>query len=221
MPQARLKDYYRTLEVPPSATGEEIKKSFRRLALQYHPDRNRDNPFAEGHFREIKEAYNILGNEKSRRKHDEERWLSGSTAHARSTTRTTPAWLLNETARLRRHMETIDTYRMNHPALQQYLLLLLADEPLHIMHHYNDPRATGQVVEDILAASTPLRLDLLHPVKDRLLLLAGNEAWLQQMICTVWEERVSAAKWEKRFPRMMLILFLLIGLLVGLLRILH
>jgi len=130
----RLKDYYRTLEVRPSATGEEIKKSYRRLAVKHHPDKNPDNPFAEGHFREINEAYSILGNEKNRKKYDNERWLSGSTSHAAKTTSTTPAWLLHETARLRRHMETIDTYRMNHAALQQYILLLLADEPLDVMH---------------------------------------------------------------------------------------
>jgi DnaJ-domain-containing protein 1 len=211
----RLKDYYRTLEVRPSATGEEIKKSFRRLALLHHPDHNADNPFAEGHFREIKEAYNILGNDKSRKKYDDERWLAGTTTHAKHTTRTTPAWLLNETARLRRHMEKIDTYRMNHPALQQYILLLLADEPMNVMHVQNDYKANARVVEDILAATKPLRLDLMEPIKERLMQLAGKEKWLQQMIETAWMERVNAAAWEKRFPLLMLMMFLFIGLLVA------
>ncbi len=216
----RLKDYYRTLEVRPSATGEEIKKSFRRLALQYHPDRNADNPFAEGHFREIKEAYNILGNERSRKKYDDERWLSGTTIHAKQSARTTPAWLLHETARLRRHIETIDTYRMNHIALQQYILLLLADEPLNVMHLQNDVTATARVTEDMLAATLPLRLDLMEPIKERLILLAGKELWLRKMIEEAWEERQKAARWGKRIPTLMLLLFLIIGLLVSLIRLL-
>jgi len=211
----RLKDYYRTLEVRPSATGEDIKKAFRRLALQYHPDRNPDNPFAEGHFREIKEAYNVLGNDKSRRKYDDERWLAGTTNQAKQTARTTPAWLLHETARLRRHMETIDTYRMNHPALQQYILLLLADEPMNVMRLNNDYKVNAKVVEDILAATIPMRLNLMEPIKARLLLLAGREQWLQRMIEEAWQERVNAAAWEKRFPFLLLVAFLLIGLLVA------
>ncbi len=214
----RLKDYYRTLEMQPQATGEEIKKAFRRLALQYHPDRNADNPFAEGHFREIKEAYNILGNDKNRRKYNEERWLEGSTSHAKHTAGTTPAWLLHEAARLRAHMDKMDTYRMNQPALQQYVLFLLSDEPLDVMRRHGDAKAAGQVTEDILAATRYLRLDLLGPVQTRLLLLAGNEAWLRGMIDTVYAEREKAAAWEKRFPLMVLLFLLMIGLLVALLR---
>ena len=49
-------DYYDTLEVSKTATFEEIKKSYRRLAMQYHPDRNAGNAEAEAKFKEINES---------------------------------------------------------------------------------------------------------------------------------------------------------------------
>ena len=55
-----MKDYYAILGVPRNATDEEIKKAYRRLALQYHPDRNPGNKEAEEKFKEITEAYSVL-----------------------------------------------------------------------------------------------------------------------------------------------------------------
>lgn len=54
------RDYYKILEVNPAATGADIKKSFRRLALLYHPDRNFGSNLHEAKFKEILEAYDVL-----------------------------------------------------------------------------------------------------------------------------------------------------------------
>ena len=59
------KDYYELLEVSRSATGDDIKKSYRRLAMKYHPDRNQGDKEAELKFKEINEAYEILKDRKS------------------------------------------------------------------------------------------------------------------------------------------------------------
>ncbi len=64
------KDYYEILEVSKTASGDEIKKSFRRLAMQYHPDRNPGNKEAEARFKEINEAYEVLKDEQKRAAYD-------------------------------------------------------------------------------------------------------------------------------------------------------
>lgn len=63
-------DYYELLEVDKNASGEEIKKSFRRLAMKYHPDRNPGDKVAEQKFKEINEAYEVLKDEQKRAAYD-------------------------------------------------------------------------------------------------------------------------------------------------------
>lgn len=65
------KDYYNVLGVSKGATQEEIKASYRKLALQYHPDRNPDNKEAEEKFKEISEAYQVLSDSKKRSQYDQ------------------------------------------------------------------------------------------------------------------------------------------------------
>ncbi len=65
------KDFYQILGVNRSASAEEIKKAYRKLALQHHPDRNHDNPEAEEKFKEASEAYSVLGNVEKRQIYDQ------------------------------------------------------------------------------------------------------------------------------------------------------
>jgi curved DNA-binding protein len=65
------KDYYKSLGVGKNATQDEIKKAFRKLAIQYHPDKNQGNKIAEEKFKEISEANEVLSDPEKRKKYDE------------------------------------------------------------------------------------------------------------------------------------------------------
>ncbi|MBP8042924.1 MAG: DnaJ domain-containing protein [Bacteroidales bacterium] len=65
------KDYYKVLGVSKSATQDEIKKAYRKLAIKYHPDKNKGNKQAEEKFKEIAEANDVLSDPEKRKKYDE------------------------------------------------------------------------------------------------------------------------------------------------------
>ena len=75
------KDYYAALGVPKDASAADIKKAYRKLARELHPDKNPGDAKAEARFKEISEAYDVLSDEKRRREYDEARALFTSGAY--------------------------------------------------------------------------------------------------------------------------------------------
>src|SRR5438876_3985646 len=76
----QYKDYYETLGVPRTASDVDIKKAFRKLAREYHPDVAKNKKQAEEKFKGINEAYEVLGDPAKRKKYDElgPNWSSGA-----------------------------------------------------------------------------------------------------------------------------------------------
>ena len=72
------KDYYKVLGVPKDAPTADIKKAYRKLARQHHPDANKGDSASEEKFKEISEAYDVLSDTTKRKEYDEARSLFGS-----------------------------------------------------------------------------------------------------------------------------------------------
>jgi molecular chaperone DnaJ len=72
------KDYYQVIGVPKNASASEIKKAYRKLAQQHHPDANPGNAQAEERFKEISAAYDVLGDEGKRKQYDQVREMASS-----------------------------------------------------------------------------------------------------------------------------------------------
>src|SRR5918911_1307681 len=72
---AQTKDYYQVLGVSATATQDEIKKQYRKLAAKYHPDKNPNDAKAADRFKEISEAYQVVGDAEKRKQYDQMRSL--------------------------------------------------------------------------------------------------------------------------------------------------
>ncbi len=211
-----IRNYYALLGVPHGATAEDIRNAFRKLAKTYHPDKAPDNPFAEAHFREIQEAYEVLSDAGRRAKYDEELWLRGLTNRSRHAVAITPDWLLGEAGKLRRHMETIDSYRMNHLALKEYVEALLSDEHLSLLQ--DAPEQRTELLDSLFQTLVKLRLPYLSELEPRLRLLAGGDKEAGERIAGFIRHRQQEAGWNRRRPWIVIGFALIICILIWILK---
>jgi curved DNA-binding protein CbpA len=210
----QIKDYYKILEVPPAATLQEIKKAYRQLAFKYHPDTAGHGSFAEIHFREITEAYETLSDEARRKRYDEERWLAGMSNRTRHQQNITPLWILKEARRLGRHMNVVDTYRMSHSALSDYIFLLLSDSHMAILQDTDDKETNKQIVNELLAATKGLKYMYMDAIAARLVQLSGADNELHAAIYAHVRARRQTAVWEKYLPLIIAVVTLVLVLVM-------
>jgi len=156
----RLKDYYRILEIEPSATQGEIKKAFRKLAHQFHPDKNKHDPSAAAQFAEIKEAYEVLTNPAKKEYYLQQRWYDQSTGKRKTQDIITPVALLKQVLELERYVAKLDVFRMDKEGLHDYLSSLLADTNIERLNSFNDEATNEEIIKILLACFRPLPFDL-------------------------------------------------------------
>lgn len=198
-----MKDHYRTLGIHPKATAEEVKKAYRALARQHHPDADPDNPFAAARFRELGEAYAVLSSPAQRRRYHEDRWLSGLSAHDRRGP-VTPDTLLRDAHKLAAHLRTVDRAHMNHAALRDLLLFLLSDAHLAILHSSGDGERQALVCEALLQSAAALKPGFFDAVAPRLSAVSpGNETLLHRIRATARERRHQA--WWGRWTPLIIV----------------
>jgi curved DNA-binding protein CbpA len=211
-----LKNYYKTLGVSSDADADAIRNAYRSLAKKYHPDAAPDNPFAAAHFAEISEAYEVLSSPRKRVQYDEERWLRGLSDRQFSASAITPQWILGEAVRLRKHMASVDTYRMNHAALRDYVLLLIAPQHLSVLR--NEAGIRAEVLSELLQSTKSLHYRYVPQVAKGLLQLAEEHTELRTRI-EDWERAMlREAKWNRYRPLFLLLFGVLICLIIWLAR---
>lgn len=170
-----LKDYYKILGITPSATLADIKKSFRRLALLYHPDKNFGSNLYEAKFKEIKEAYEILSDVRQRREYNSRRHDQSQSEKKKTYRQSDPRTILDQTIAFRRKITAIDSERMNKRAVYHHLQHLLAIQNILILKHGNEQEINKRFIDEIISCSRFLPFSQVEKICLQLTELAGTD----------------------------------------------
>ena len=201
-----LKDYYKTLGISPVATALQVKKSFRRLALQYHPDKNEGNALAAAKFSEIQEAYEILADAAKREEYNYKRWYSRSINEVFKNEPLTPADILAECKSLTRYMQSVSAMRINYDGLSHHIRQLLNDSNVAILQQCDDQTANQQVIAQLLQPASVLPYKYIPPITSLLLRVAGSNPALKEQVLHFDHLQKQQDNWQQY--RLVLVLLL-------------
>ncbi len=182
----QTKDHYQILQVSHSSSPEEIKRSFRKLAVQYHPDKNEGNSIAEERFREIKEAYDILSNTQKRQDYHYKRFAS-----VYEYSILTPGFILKQCLELKKITSVIQHYHINYDLLSLQIREILSEQSLAVLEKENDASLNKNILQLMIDSSDPLPYPYFLSISPILISLSNNEkniATIQSII--LYKKRV-------------------------------
>jgi len=189
------KNYYRVLGVRPAASPEEIKRSYRRLAVKYHPDKNPGDILAEATFKEIAEAYDILSDAKKREEYHYKHFYTHNYKYPEP--ELTPQSVLNDAILLKGLVEKVNPFRLNQDALFFQVQQVLSENNLLLLQHYNQSTINGQILEALLRICNSLNYNFIEEIEDKLNFLADGNTYLENKVNDFLTQQRRKDKWSR------------------------
>jgi curved DNA-binding protein CbpA len=209
-----LKDYYNILQVPPHATLQEIKQAYRRLAMTYHPDKTKSDPYAGAKYEEIREAYEVLSSPGKKEAYLQERWYEQSIGRKRKVEAVTPVNILKLSLELEKYVSSLDVHRMNKEGLYDHINELLSSDTINKLNEYNETAITQQIINTILMAMKPLPLNFAITLSTKLQLLANHDEISLQRIKSSLRQHQKSFLWKRYQVFLIIVITVLICLLI-------
>ncbi|TAH03709.1 MAG: J domain-containing protein [Sphingobacteriales bacterium] len=159
------------------STRDEIRRQYRKLAKQYHPDATNNDLYASAKFHDIKEAYETLTQPVKKEEWLKERWLRQvyNTGNG-ETVPLTPFSILEKVLKYERVVAGMDVFRMDHFGVVTTVQKLLSAENLDCLSRFQEPDMNRTIIRHVLMTLKPLPYRLTQPVIDTLKQLAGTDA---------------------------------------------
>ncbi|WP_159799965.1 J domain-containing protein [Flavobacterium sp. MK4S-17] len=175
-----MKNHYKILGVTPGCSQAEIKKAYRTLAVQYHPDKNSGNHKSEELFKEIAEAYGILGEPAKRNAYDYALGYIKDYKHY-LTAKETPASYLTLFKKIKNKIFNSGGH-INKEALFMVMDDILCEKNIEFLLFADAPATKGLIIDEILISGIFLKEIHKNAIYDKLVKLAnGNPFFLRKI----------------------------------------
>lgn len=195
-----IKDYYKTLKIQPGASHQQVKASFRKLALQHHPDKNPDNVYAAALFREIQEAYEVLSDPGKREEYNYKRWYNRSISKNFVRPVLGPADIIAEANHLHDFLNSVNAMRINFDGLSQAMRDILTDQNLAILEQANDQNANKVITDRLLPALQLLPFSYIDPILEKLHRLAVTDQGMKNRLIDFRKQQLRSYHWQRNRP---------------------
>jgi hypothetical protein len=212
-----IKDYYTILGLQPSASITDVKQAYRKLAMQFHPDKKGDDKYAAAQFSDIKEAYEVLTNPYKKEIYLQQRWYNQSIGKRRSEQAVTPVNILKQSLELSRYTASLDIHRMDKQGLCEYIGEMISTEKIEQLNNFNEPGINTEIIKAVLQAAKPLSYDQSLAVCEKLKLLAADNEAMIEKIDSQLQQKMAAGKWNRYRPVLILLITLIICIVIFLL----
>lgn len=211
----RMKDYYAILECTPLSSADDIKKKYRKLAQQFHPDKKPNDPYAAAIFQDLKEAYETLTQPTRKEAWLNERWLHQvhHTFQAQAFP-LTPDRILKNVLKLDREFSMVDAYRMDQFTAVKDLENVMNDENLNCLKNFDEKEINQTIILHMLACTKPFSYPYLENLWEKLLKLAGDNVTQVEQIEKVKQQKRNRHLQQKLTVPLALIITILLCLMI-------
>ncbi|MGQ2984039.1 J domain-containing protein [Flavobacterium sp.] len=218
-----MKDHYKILGVEPGSTQDAIKKAYRMLALRHHPDRNGGDKASEALFKEISEAYLVVGDTSKRQAYDDRRFRKENPEFDYASKQVTPVTFLITFRTIRDKVFNAGGY-VKEEALFNVINNVLSTENLNFLVLSADVRTNSMIIDEILISAIFLSDTSKTILYRKLVRLAHGDAQMREKISVLThssdrqprqtEEEPPSGKYAYFFIALVIVLIIL-GLLAG------
>jgi curved DNA-binding protein CbpA len=204
-----VKDYYATLRIPQGADASSIKKAFRSLAMEYHPDKRGENTENDHYFREIQEAYGILSDPHQREEYHYQRWLEKSMGHQLDTF-IQPAQILQLFIKAEHYIASTDGFRTDKTSLFNHVYRLFSLARLEAIQSENNPAMEATTLQMAIRMAKHLNVEGSLFMADHLKKILEKHP----LEANDWEKLIRKKKQEQRMEQLKVPLVLALTLLI-------
>jgi molecular chaperone DnaJ len=176
------KDHYQTLGLAPGATAEQIKKAWRKLVLDLHPDKTGNDPALAARFTDIQQSYEVLSDPIKKIQYLQERWLRKAQGQPAPSDTVDLAGWIKACLALERKCTTQDPDRMDLQGLSEEIERNIAADKIATLQSYAHPEALLTGARLLLKAATLLTLPLFLRVQEKLTKIEPhNQRWQKEL----------------------------------------
>ncbi len=151
-----MRDHYQILGLTPEASFDEVRRAYRKLALEHHPDKNDGSVHSQAVFAEIAEAYSVLSNPEKRKKYHQRKFTS---SYRQEPMILTPLKAYEELVKLKQFLQRADPYRLNTGAVALDIDVIIPSSIIDMIATKESPEFNKQFVAIFLDCLKPLNLD--------------------------------------------------------------